>query len=196
MNARSCGSARMLRSNLAPSIRFPERSAKSSKNFVSRGIRRMSTFRPVTTCPIQKQVNAGSRVISHAQRGVSKPSRLPIGTAGDQNRRAARYAQSQEAEQEKYRRRTDGHRLQKSGEQLSKIHFVIMGAFGRRREITDRLEPACESNWLQRTAHREGHPLSGFGSASSVSGSSGPEYRRRFDERRGSFCHPLRWKRE
>ena len=68
------GSARMLRSSLAPSVRSVESSAKSSKNLVSRGMRRIC--KSYSGIPgLTKYGKAGSRVISHAQWGVGKRRR-------------------------------------------------------------------------------------------------------------------------
>src|ERR1019366_3991382 len=87
--ARSRGSARMLRSSLAPSVRLPESSAKRSKNLVSRGIRRMYESQPGSWL-IKKMVKVRSRVLSHAGSGAGKRcSALASCSAGDQRRGAA-----------------------------------------------------------------------------------------------------------
>src|SRR5579859_1102134 len=132
---RSRGSARILRSNLAPSVRLLESSAKRSKNLVSRGMRRMDKVHS-STVGLPKSGEVKSRVISHARCGGGNRRSLVGRFARDHGRGAAGSANTDDADEGENRRRATGDRLEKAGKELGKIHDRIMGSEGGGSDIT------------------------------------------------------------
>src|SRR5581483_10210095 len=144
--ARSVGSARMERSSLAPSVRLVESSAKSSKNLVSRGIRRMGICAQVTGRFRCKRL-AKSRVISHAQWAGGKRAGLARVLVGDQQRGPAGGAQPNQPQYQEDCDGSQGYSVKESEKDLTKIHAWIMGGGTRPCDITDRLILRC-AVWL------------------------------------------------
>lgn len=96
------------------------------------------------TLPVKMQGNARSRVISHAQRGIGKRAKLAGWTAGCQSRGAAGATEADKAEKGKNRHGSEGHRLEKSDEELGEIHCGIMRELRARGEVTDGVEPKVQ----------------------------------------------------
>ena len=94
---------------------------------------------------LKKNELTRSRVISHARRGRGKRRNLALRPAGDGYGRAMRTIEPDESKQNKNRSRADGYRLEKSDEELRKIHCRIMRPSGPGIDITHRLEQQCHS---------------------------------------------------
>src|SRR5579862_2408461 len=137
--ARSCGSARMLRSSLAPSVRWPERSARRSKNLGSRGSRRIwAVHSRLLTCPewpSEEQSN-----ISRLRGKRQTVGELAGQSAVEESRRAARRLEANDEEHDKNRNRSHRHCLQKAKKALTEAHRCIMSAARSKGDVTSRVD--------------------------------------------------------